>query len=205
MANASFFNKITLESVENAFKKNGYKYCTNGDYNLNIFGIRNQDDKDSDRFNDVIGVTYKENGNWVLKKFDATTDPGSYYRLNPCAVKGTGILVPGQYRSTWQLGLHQGKYRALVQRKPVKAYRDNNKNLSLDMNEKTIEEGLFGCNLHHAGTSESGSIFVQRWSAMCQVLSRMSDWNVFLALCDKSAKIYGNAFTYTLFTQSQFF
>lgn len=205
MANASFFNKITLESVENAFKKNEYKYCTNGDYNLNIFGIRNEDDKDANTFNDVVGVTYKENGKWVLKKFDATTDPGTTYRLTPCAASGTAILVPNQYPGTWQLGLHQGKYRALVQRKPVTVYRDNNKDNKLDFNVRT-ETGFFGVNVHRSrGLPGSKGINVFNFSAGCQVIASYDEFQEFIKLCDISAKKFGNSFTYTLFTQSQFF
>lgn len=204
MANASFFNKITLESVENAFKKNGYKYCTNGDYNLNIFGIRNQDDKDANTFNDVVGVTYKENGKWVLKKYDATTDPGFTGRLSPINSKGVAILVPGQHSGCWQLGLHQGKYRALVQRKPVPVYRDNNRDKKLDFDEKSIDVGMHGINIHRSSATGT-SVRVDGWSQGCSVLANYLNFQEFISICDKSAKIYGNSFTYTLFTQSQFF
>ena len=42
-------------------------------------------------------------------------------------VKGTAILVPGQYRGAYKIGFHKGKYKALVQAKPVKLYIDNDK------------------------------------------------------------------------------
>ena len=52
MANAKFFNLITLDKVKEAFKKCNYSFFENGDYNLNIFSIRNTEDRDSNKFND---------------------------------------------------------------------------------------------------------------------------------------------------------
>ena len=40
---------------------------------------------------------------------------------------GVAILKPGQYRSSHKLRLHAGKYLALGQQKPVKVYRDSNR------------------------------------------------------------------------------
>ena len=36
----------------------------------------------------------------------------------------------------------------ILQVKEMKVYRDNNKNQILDYNEATIEEGIFGINIH---------------------------------------------------------
>ena len=127
MANAKFFNLITLDKVKEAFKKCNYSFFENGDYNLNIFSIRNTEDKDSNNFNDVLCVCYKVKDKWFLEKFDCTTDPGYTSRESPVNNKGCAILVPGQYRGCWHVGLHHGKYKALVQYKPVRVYRDNNR------------------------------------------------------------------------------
>jgi hypothetical protein len=51
--------------------------------------------------------------------------------LNP---KGAAILVPGQYCGSHAIGLHQGKYRALRQVKPLPVYRDSNKDMNYDLN-----------------------------------------------------------------------
>lgn len=206
MANAGFFNKVTVDAVIAAYKKMGYPLCEKGEYNLNIFGIRNEDDRDSNNFNDVIGVLYKKAGNWVLKVYDATTDPGYAHRLNPINSKGCAILVPGYYKGCWKIGMHQGKYQALKQYKPVKVYRDNNKDKKLDMDSKNIEEGIFGLNIHRA-TGNAGAISVQvdKWSASCLVIAANNDFREFMSLVNTSAKTYGDVFSCALFRQSEFF
>jgi hypothetical protein len=108
---------------------------------------------------------------------------------------GTACVVPGQYRGAWQIGDHHGK-PALVQIKPVKTYRDNNKDGKLDLNEASITEGIYGINLHRAGANSTN---VDKWSAGCQVWSRDADFEEFMALCNKQVKVNGyKTFTYTL-------
>ena len=204
MANAKFFNLITLDKVVAAYKKCNYAFFENGDYNLNIFSVRNITDRDSNKFNDVLCVCYKVGNEWILKKYDCTTDPGLTYRKAPCNKNGTAILVPGQYRGCWHIGLHQGKYRALVQYKPVKVYRDNNKDSKLDFDEKTIETGMFGINIHRATANKGGkSSEVWNWSAGCTVIASHDDFNEFMKLVDEASKRYGDVFTYTLFREDQ--
>lgn len=205
MANAEFFNKVTYENIKQAYNRCNYVFFTQGDYNLNIFGIRNDLNRDSNNFNDVLGIVYKVNGNWVVKKYDATTDPGSKVRLAPVSTSGTAILVPNQYRSSWKIGLHKGKYNALVQAKPVSVYRDKNKDSKLDMNPSTIETGMFGINIHRATSNANyPSKLVDSWSAGCQVVSSYNDFQEFMSIVNKASKLYGPKFTYTLFTSSQF-
>lgn len=207
MAVAHFFDSLTLDKLKTAYDKKGYTFFENGDYNLNIFGIRNEKDRDANTFNDIVGIAYKVNGKWVLKKYEATTDPGLYWRNNLCNVYGTGILVPNQYKGGWRIGMHQGKYRALVQNKPVQVYRDKNKDSKLDMDTKTIQTGMFGVNIHRANPNPGfRSQYVCKWSAACQVLSSADDFQEFMSIVDKSAKIFGNeVFTYTLFKESEVF
>ena len=207
MAIASFFNSLTLDKLKAAYGKKGYAFFEKGDYNLNIFGIRNEEQRDANTFNDIVGIAFKVNGKWVLKKYDATTDPGLYWRNNLCNVYGTGILVPGQYRGGWRIGMHQGKYRALVQNKPVQVYRDKNRDSHLDMDPKTIQTGMFGINIHRA-TANPGfaSKLVDRFSAGCSVIAAANDFQEFMSIVDKSAKIFkSDVFTYTLFKQSDVF
>ena len=114
--------------------------------------------------------------------------------LNP---KGTAILVPGQYRGCWQIGLHNGKYEALVQKKPVSVYRDGNKDLIYDLDPKKIDKGVFGINIHRSNPyGESAT--VDNWSAGCQVFASSKDFKEFMELCGKQKAMYGNSFTYTL-------
>lgn len=201
--NYMHFNKITPDMVIAAYKNNKYPLFTNGDYNVNLFAIRNECDRDADKFNDMIGLLYKVHGNWVLKKYDASVDPGIKYRENPINDKGTAIVVPGYYRSAFVIGLHQGKYQALRQNIPLPLYRDNDKDKSLDFDSKIYTE-MAGINLHRASASGKSTI-VGSHSAGCQVIADINDFNEFMGIINKSAKIYGDKFSYALFTESQFF
>src|SRR5436190_18848408 len=146
-------------------------------YELNIIGIRNQSTVPN-RFDDEIHVFFK-NGNkqWVHYIFPATTDPGTYWLENPLNQQGTAILAQGQYKDSYQVGLHRGKYYALVQVKPVTILRDYDRNAVLDFNNGKPETGLFGINIHHA--SENGTTkIVDRFSAGCQVFASVNDFNL---------------------------
>lgn len=109
---------------------------------------------------------------------------------------GTAILMPGQYRGSHKLGLHRGKYEALVQKHPVRVYRDSNKDNKYDMNPAKAQTGLFGINIHKAGQN---STWVDNWSAGCQVFKKSNDFADFISIVKKAIKIHGNSFTYTLF------
>jgi hypothetical protein len=164
---------------------------------LNIIGVRSSN-RVTGRFDDVIHVCYKTNGNiWQQHIYPCTTDPGLYYLNHPINKSGTALLVQGQYREGYKLGLHQKKYKALVQNKPVKVYRSKDNNTDIDSKTGRTETGFFGINIHHAsgtGTSED----VGRWSAGCQVIANIDNFREFIKLAESHAKLYGNQFTYTL-------
>ena len=147
----------------------------------------------------VVGVLFKVDGEWVLKKYDATTDPGIYWRNNLMNVNGTAILQPGFYKGAFRIGMHQGKYEALVQNVPFKFWRDKNKDDTLDMEGETYTE-VAGVNLHHAGAA---STQVDKWSAGCQVIANLDNFNELMSIVHKSQA--GNTFSYALFTEQQFF
>lgn len=194
----------TINELISTYDKLNYKLYTKGNYNLNIFGIRNNEDKDSNAFNDIIGVLYKINNIWHLNCWPATVDPGLNTRINPVNANGTAILPAGQYIGLFKLGKHKNKYNALVQNIPVKVIRDYNKDSKLDFDSEKSETGMFGINLHHAGDINT-SIRVDNWSAGCQVIASISDWNSFMNLVNKSVEIFGSksTFTYTLFNEQQ--
>ncbi|WP_019530645.1 hypothetical protein [Dasania marina] len=186
---------LQFANIKQAVINKGYAFFENGDYNLNIIGVR-ASDVQSNLFNDVICVLFYVNGLPHRYAFQATTDPGVYWRQNPLNVRGTAIVMPNQYRGLWQLGLHQGKYQALVQRKPITVYRDANTNTSLEMAGQ-VETGFFGINAHMASATTT-SQQVNKWSAGCQVLANPDDFSLLMALCNKAESLYGNNFTYTL-------
>ena len=166
-------------------------------YELNIVGIR-ADSTLPNRFDDEIHVFFKNgSGKWIHYIFSATTDPGTYWLQNPMSPQGTAILKQGQYKGAYQIGLHRGKYYALVQSKPVTVLRDYDRNAILDFWNGKPQTGMFGINIHRAsvnGTTKS----VDSYSAGCQVFANINDFNLFMQLCEKHKQLYGNSFTYTL-------
>lgn len=192
----------TKEQIETAVKAKGYVWFedkANKTYDVNIVGVRNSStgNKVTNVFDDVITISYKdETGNWVYKEWMNTTEPGkkSVLEFDRMGISGgVARLVEGQYRGSHMIGLHQGKYEALRQKSPVKVYRDANKDLVYDENK--ITEGVYGINIHKAGKD---STWVENWSAGCQVFKRVKDFDEFMKIVKKAAKIHGNSFTYTL-------
>ena len=194
----------TREQIEAAVKAKGYKWCedhNNKGYDVNIVGIRNNETKGrvTNAFDDHITISYKVDSEWQFHCYKCTTDPGSHWVKNILSDSGVAVLKPGQYRSSHKLRLHQGKYMALGQQKPVKVYRDNNLDNKYDLNEDSLEEGIFGINIHRAtGRTGGTSTRVDKWSAGCQVIANNNDWHEFLDICQTAREIWGNSFTYTL-------
>jgi len=189
----------TASQIEKAVKVKGYSWFAGGDYDLNIVGIRNSQTGTAitNRFDDLLTVSYLLHGQWQHHAYKATTDPGLKSAQTLMNQTGVAILVPGQYRGSHGIGLHQGKYEALTQRKPVRVYRDRNRDAKYDLASARIDEGLFGINIHRA-TASGVSLLVDGWSAGCQVVSSSADFANFMDLVRRARTRWGNAFTYTL-------
>jgi hypothetical protein len=190
--------KITFTSVYNALKRSGYKVfeIDTKPFNLNIIGIRN-DNRIPNSFDDFIVVIWKNKGQWSFNIHEATTDPGLYYLNHPLNPTGTAILKEGQYLDCYQLGLHQGKYKALVELLPLTVIRDFDKDNYLSFNSGREETGLFGINIHRANLTGK-TINVNQWSAGCQVFADSIQFQKFISICEKAEKYWGKLFTYTL-------
>ena len=189
----------TREQIEAAVKSKGYVWFAddaNKGYDVNIVGVRNSSTgtKVTNLFDDNITLSFKdETGAWQFYSWMNTTDPGKKGVMEFHNKDGVARLVPNQYRGSHTIRLHQGKYEALGQAKNVKVYRDANKDLNYDENK--ITEGLYGINIHKAGQD---STWVENWSEGCQVFKRVKDFDEFMKICKKAAKLHGNSFTYTL-------
>ena len=193
----------TREQIEAAVKSKGYVWFAddaNKGYDVNIVGVRNSSTgtKVTNVFDDNLTLSFKdETGAWQFYSWMNTTDPGKKSMLEWKKMGITGgcaRLVTGQYRSTWKIDKHQGKYEALCQRlAKVKVYRDED--LDLEYDENKITEGIYGINIHKAGQD---STWVENWSAGCQVFKKVKDFDEFMKICKKAVKIHGNSFTYTL-------
>jgi len=195
----------TIEKIIAVMKAKGYVVQEDDkkNFNLNLVGIRSVTNVPN-AFDDLMTVFWKYNGQWTLRAFPCTTDPGTYWLQNPTNPFGTGILKEGQHKKCWHIGMHQGKYKALTQINPVTCIRDFDKDNILDFNQPDLsiltkkelkdqyqtmqwldktgkivwveQTGLFGMNGHRA--NENGqSIRVDKWSAMCQVLQNRHIFN----------------------------
>jgi len=190
------------EQIESAVLDKGYVWFsdkTNKGYDVNIVGVRNNEESIKDKvtnvFDDCLTISYKdESGNWQFFCWMATCDPGKKGVQQFSNKKGVARLVPNQYRGVWKVDKHQGKYDALCQRLGnVTVWRDANKDLVFEKN--VTDTGMFGINIHKAGQD---STWVENWSEGCQVFKRVKDFDQFMSICKKAAKIHGNKFSYTL-------
>jgi hypothetical protein len=194
-------SQLEMGLVQRHFAKKGYEFFEQGDYNLNIVGVRTVS-KEAGAFDDFLAVFYRENGVWKGRAWVITTDPGTYWLEHPENVNGTAVVMPGQYKGLWKKGLHKGQYLALVQAKPIRVYRDANHDEEINCDPSTIDTGIFGINCHHAsGTGVSR--LNDKWSAGCQVFADIADWNEFMSIVDKAAEIWGPTFSYTLLEESE--
>ena len=192
----------TREKIKAALEAKGYKFFERGDYNVNIVGIRNSETegKVTNRFDDLMTVSYKVDGEWQYHEFDCTTDPGTHW-VNNCAYskKGVAILKPGQYRKSHKIRKHLGQYEALGQQNLLTVYRDPNKDAVYDLDESNTQTGLFGINIHRASKyAGKKSTQINKWSAGCQVIAANDDWTKFMKIMRKARSIWSNDFTYTL-------
>ena len=187
---------FTREQIEKAVEAKGYKYFENGDYNVNIIGIRNSapGKKVTNMFDDWLTISFKVNEVWQFHIWSATTDPGKAPMLLGNNGTGTARVVPGQYSGSHMIRLHQGKYEALGQKGHIRLYRDANKDLIYD-ESKITDSYNDGINIHKAGQD---STWIDHWSHGCFVFKRVKDFDVFMKICKQASKIHGNSFTLTL-------
>ena len=190
----------TRWKIEKAVRDKGYAWFNSDkDYDVNIVGVRTMGSKLTNKFDDWMTLTYKIGGEWQYHEWPCTTDPGTVYTqqrlLSPL---GVARLVPNQYRGAYAIGMHQGKYQALVQRGEVKVFRDANKDAVYDENK--TETGFFGINIHRS--SPTGiSTQIDGWSAGCQVFANIRDFTTFMTIM-KKAEAVSKKFTYTLISSS---
>ncbi len=179
----------------------GHKVFTRGSYNLNLIGVRSPS-REANKFDDHIHVVYwDDEGELKHHRWRATTDPGTYWLEHPMRVEGTAILCAGQYRGVYKLGMHRGKYEALVQTGgKVKVYRDDDRDEVLDHDPESTAEGYFGINIHRSSTRDGGSSRVDKWSAGCQVFADPDDFNDFINVIKLQMQHHPRwtRFTYTL-------
>lgn len=199
----SLYTKCASYDFKKLFESKGYTWFDKGFYNLNIIGVRkNNKNKVTNMYDDILIVDYNTECGHKRNIYNITTEPGLYYMQNVINDKGCAILVPGQYRGCFHIGLHKNKYKALCQNKPVKVYRDNNKDDIYDLDPTTIQNGMYGINIHRSNATWTRNT-IDKYSAGCQVFNQPTQYSAFIRLCDKQRELYGNSFTYTLLNEDE--
>lgn len=190
---------MTYEEIKSRYNTQGFKFYE-GTYNVNNFGIRNADLTTVDKFNDIRGVAYQDAfGNKICLVWACTTKPGlSGLNGKPQNPDGTFILAPGYYPKCWTIGKHKGEYDALVQAGTgvFKGWRDSDADGNFDFSGK-IWDNVQGLNDH---TTRAHDIkFVGGFSLGCQVTQDDKEHQIKMAVCQRSAELYSNSFSYALF------
>lgn len=187
---------MMLQKMKAILRHKGFRVFSRP-FELNVIGLRSKSTTPN-RFDDEMHIFYKVSAlNWHYHVFKVTTDPGTYWLRQPMQPQGTAILAEGQNIDAYEMGLHRGKYTALVQRKAMTVIRDYNRDAVLDFKNGTKIKGLYGINIHRAnqtGTTKT----VDKNSAGCQVFENADDFALFMKICSKHKSLYGNRFTYSL-------
>ena len=196
--------KVNYDTVKASVVAKGYRW-DDRDWAVNIVGIRNYNNFKNgklpltNKFDDIMTISWKENGVKKSEKFACTTDPGKYWLVESTNSAGTAILKEGQYINSHRFGTHKANppgYVALVQANPVTVWRDRNGDSFYDFTNP--QTGIFGINIHRASPSiRSGQI--TKWSAGCQVVDLDSSLQRILQVAKQaSTKAGQKLFTYTL-------
>ena len=172
---------------------------------LNIVGVRNTLSAVSNKFNDALWVFYKdETGKKIAKSYTATTVPGfwldkgtehSFYK------PGIAIMKPGQYIDAYIIGIHGGKYEAIVNHGTTAPsfYRDYNQDANLDLLANTLVNNKYvGLNIHSTKDGGGGDN-VFNWSEGCQVLQNWNNFQELMQFADSGKARGMKYFSYTLF------
>lgn len=204
----------TISSIRDVLYDKGYSFFQSGPYDLNIIGIRSKESR-SNSFDDQLCVIYKDEFYQAhIKKYAITTDPGKPWLLNPLpGTGGTAVLVPGQYRGAYKLGIHgrshaSGGYPALEQIKTMSYVRDRNRDAVIDFKLYDDPKNIFVANLKtniHRASAFAIVRAIEKYSAGCQVFQQPKDFAEFLDLCRKQQKFgMGTTYTYTLLEERDF-
>ncbi|HHN48737.1 MAG TPA: N-acetylmuramoyl-L-alanine amidase [Bacteroidales bacterium] len=189
-------------NIVRAMELKGYRVFRESrkNYNLNIVGIR-KTDAEPDKFNDQIVVFWLFDGKWHLREYSATTDPGLAFLNAPVNQPGNILLKDGQYLSAFRLGRTQGKFKALVQARPLTVIRNFKRNSLMFTTNGKQQTGFFGIHVYH--TPGSGlNVFTRQWTAGSQLFAKTSDYAGFIKLCENAVLNWDNSFTYTLLNEN---
>ncbi|NDJ23887.1 peptidoglycan-binding protein [Nostoc sp. B(2019)] len=125
----------------------------------------------------------------IVNHWQATTEPGRYYTLNPMNSGGAARIKFGQYKA-WAVGLHGNadRHQALVQVAPITVNRDFNKDFQRTGDK--LDTGLFLVNQHWGYDAPANDI--KNASAGCLVGRRREGHREFMAIIKQDRRYVAN-------------
>lgn len=149
--------------------------------NFWLLGIQSNEDL-FDRYDDKFYLYYND---IFILTVNGTTNSGSTGIKNK--LKDVAIIKTNEwYYDLWKYGLHKNINPALVQIKPIKFYRDGNRNNSIE-EIGTLFEEIIGINFHSNNKSKNN--LIKGWSRGCQVITDNSIYNTIINLSKTQDKV----------------
>lgn len=148
-----------------------------------ILGVQSQEDS----YNVFDDKFYIFKGTQFVKVVSGTTNAGTTGLMNYEKYSKDGVLVVKTnewYYGLWKFGYHNGRMPALKQIRPIKYFRDWNKNKKVEEIGK-IYSGMRGINFHTVLYEKTLSFvrrFIGGWSVGCQVVNNVGDYYKILEL-----------------------
>lgn len=187
-----------------------------------VFGIRAHT-RDSDAWDDVLGVLWHEGRILHGLLAQGTTDPGRPGLLEPSNRAGTAIVLPGQHRGCWSVGRPQDRgnrahpYPCFRQVGRIAHIRDVDRDAVLDIGTtgyaqdpqgwadaytaitlgRQVHEEIIYADGHHASSTRLADA-VGPWSLACQVWRRLSDWEAAYGQVLAAVPAWGHRHSYCL-------
>lgn len=177
-----WFDKVVSHMNTKGYWMCRHPRCPNIIYleGANTDGTLNDDRRNV--FNDIRVVCFIDpTGTPTLRSWDGTTEPGTFWTMNPMSPGGAARIAFNQYKS-WIVGTHRAgtssAHEALVQVEPVSVHRDLNKDFK--RTNDRVDTGLFGINQHWGYDAPKDDL--GQTSAGCLVGRTKSGHRDFMAL-----------------------
>ncbi|MBD2491050.1 peptidoglycan-binding protein [Aulosira sp. FACHB-615] len=187
-------NDIASRIVKYMLAQNYQVFTAPKEYNIvyveGIDGDWNLNSDTPNAFNDRRIVIEVVNGTpKIVDHWQATTEPGRHYTVNPMNSAGAARIKFGQYKA-WAVGLHGNaeRHEALVQVAPLTVHRDFNKDFKRT-GDKT-DTGLFYINQHWGYDAPSNDI--RNASAGCLVGRMRQGHREFMSIIKQDRRYVAN-------------
>lgn len=142
-----------------------------------ILGVQSKEDT----FNHFDDKFYLFKGEKFISVSTGTTNAGTTGLMNYSRYNKNGVLIVKTdewYYDLWKYGLHRGRMPALRQVRPIKYFRDWNKNQKAEEIGE-IKEGIKGINFHTVTYQKNLSLIkrlIGGWSVGCQVINNVGKY-----------------------------